>query len=280
MRTPAGRRVATALVVALFVLVGGAGNVAAEEAAAATPPQPEASPDTKGAAHNTTTPFPSSTEIAFKPAYVFPHGEDRYRAEVVVEPRFRYEGFVLPDLHVNGFGSIARFQLPATSLENNNGAAGGLGDLSFVDVVVRRIGPLECGLGFASVFPMATSPELGSGKWQLGPAAGLRVHTVPWLKLAVLTQTLWSVAGSSQSPNLAYETVQPFFAVHFLDALFFASDATMRFDWAGGASKLPVNLGFGGALSGHFTAAMFGEYTVALADEGDVKALIKLTYRP
>jgi hypothetical protein len=148
-----------------------------------------------------------------------------------------------------------------------------------VDLAVRQIGGFKLGLGVASVFPMATSSELGQGKWQLGPAAAAKLDTDSWLQISVLAQGLWSVAGSSQSSTLAYATLQPFLAVHLPAALFLLSDATMNFYWAGGRSTVPVNLGFGGAISEHFVPAIVGQYTVAMADRGDLKVQLTLKYR-
>ncbi len=234
----------------------------------------------EAAARDSTTPFPSRSTLTFKPSYRFPSDDSRYRAEIQVEPRFRYQGFFVPDVHLRGFASIARFQLSAINLEDAKGTAGGLGDLSFLDIVVHELGPLEIGVGFCSVFPMATSPALGKEKWQLGPALGLHIDTAEWLDVSVLTQVFWSFAGSSESATLAYATVQPLVTVHLGSALFVSSDATMNFFWAGGQSTVPVNLGFGHAFSEHFIGALVGEPTVALADAGALRLVAKLTYRP
>jgi hypothetical protein len=146
------------------------------------------------------------------------------------------------------------------------------------DLVAHRLGPV--GLGFATVFPMATTPAIGLGKWQLGPAAGLRFEGFPQLKIAVLVQNFYSVAGSSQSPELGYVTVQPFITLHLPDAFFLSSDATMNFYWQGGQSTVPVNLGFGRAFGQHFVGSVRGWYTVAEADQGDIKVEAVLNFQP
>jgi hypothetical protein len=104
------------------------------------------------------------------------------------------------------------------------------------------------------VFPVATASALGQGKVQLGPAAALRLEAIPQLKLAALVQNLYSIAGSNQSPDLAYVTVQPFITVHLPGAMFLSSDATMKFYWQGGRSTVPVNIGLGHAFGARFVA--------------------------
>jgi hypothetical protein len=228
----------------------------------------------------TTTPLPIKTQIGFKPSYTFPNGADRYTAELLVEPLLPYGGLLIPDLDVSGFWSIARLQLSGKSLQNSQGPASGLGDLTFTDIAARHAGPLNLGAGFATVFPMATTPALGQGKWQLGPAAGLRLDGIPHLKLAVLEQTFFSVAGSSQSPSLGYVTVQPFVTFELPADLFLGTDAAMSFYWRGGKSTVPVDLGFGRGFSEHFVGSLQFWYTVAESDRGDIKVRAVLDFLP
>jgi hypothetical protein len=189
------------------------------------------------AADEATNPLPIKRQLAFKPMYTFPNGATRYKAELQFEPILPYKGLLIPDLDVEGLWSVARIQLTGESLQNAMGTAGGLEDLDFVDVVAKRFGPLTLAAGGATVFPLATSTALGQGKWQVGPAVAYRWDPLAALKIASLVQGLWSVAGSSQSPNLAYVTVQPFVTVDLPAALFFSSDPTMKFYWAGGRRR-------------------------------------------
>ena len=81
----------------------------------------------------------------------------------------------IPDLDVPDVWSIARVQLAARSQQNSQGPASGLGDLTFPDFAVYRAGPFNLAAGFATIFPMATTPALGQGKWQVGPAVGFSI---------------------------------------------------------------------------------------------------------
>ena len=236
--------------------------------------------DRAAAARATSNPLPYDEQLKLTPSYTFSHGDTSYRAELQFEPVLPYRGVLIPGLEVADVWSIARAQLTAESLENSQGTAGGLEDLNFVDVAARRFGSLTLGLGFGTVFPMATSSELGAAKWQLGPAAGFRVEPVHWFSIAALGQALWSVAGSSDVARQSYATVQPFVAVHPCAGLVVTSDAQMSLFWAGGSTTIPINLGLGYAFSKHFVATLKAQLTVAGSDQGTWKAALELAFLP
>jgi hypothetical protein len=100
------------------------------------------------------------------------------------------------------------------------------------------------------------------------------------LRVAALIQGLWSVAGSSQRPNLGYATVQPFLSVYLPASLFLSSDAQMSFYWSGGATTVPVNLGFGRGFSQHFVGVIKCGVTVAGAGQGQIKGEVDLDFLP
>jgi hypothetical protein len=234
------------------------------------------------AAGESTNPLPVKEQLKFKPMYTFPEGATRYKAELQFEPTLPYPGVIVPGLEIEGLWSVARLQLTGESLQNASGTAGGLEDLNFVDLAAYRWGLLTLAGGVASVFPLATSSQLGQGKWQVGPALAFDFLPVPALRIAALTQGLWSVAGSSASPTLAYATVQPFITVLLPAALILSSDATMNFYWAGGSTTVPVNLGFGHAFSKWFVGTLKCQVTVAGAasDLGTIKGEVDLTFLP
>lgn len=93
-------------------------------------------------------------------------------------------------------------------------------------------------------------------------------------------QNLYSVAGSNQAPNLAYVTVQPFITLHLPADLFLSSNATMNFYWRGGRSTLPVNLGVGRAFSPHFVGSVDFWYTLADANQGQMRVRAVLNFQP
>jgi hypothetical protein len=236
--------------------------------------------DRSDVADEANNPLPTHTRLQFKPSYTFPNGSTRYEADLLFEPILPYRAFLIPELEVPGFWSIARFQLTGESLQNSSGPASGLTDLTLTDLVARKVGMFNVAFGFVTIFPMATTTALGQGKWQLGPAVAARLEGLDWLKVAVLVQNPYSVAGSNQSPALAYATVQPFITLHLPAALFLSSDATMNFYGKGGRSTLPVNLGFGHAFGTHFVGSVRGWYTLEAEGEGDIKIELALEFQP
>jgi hypothetical protein len=232
-------------------------------------------------AEDATSPLPTRPQLRFRPRYSFPNGAIRYDAELQFEARLPYPGALIPDLDLWGLWSLVRVQVTGESLENAAGTFGGLEDLTFVDVAVKSFGPVFLGAGLGSVFPLATSPELGTGKWQLGPAVAGRFDPLPGtLRIATLTQAIWSVAGSNQFPNLAYVSVQPFITWYLPAQLFLLTDATMRFVWAGGATTVPVNLGFGHAFSDHFVGTVRCYVTLTGPQQGAIQGELDLNFRP
>jgi hypothetical protein len=224
--------------------------------------------------------LPTKAQIQFKPSYTFANGDTRYKSELLFEPLLPYRAFLIPGLEVDGFWSIARLQWTAEGMQNENGPSSGLTDLTLTEVVAHELGPFNAALGFGTVLPTATTAALGQGKLQLGPAAALRLEAVPALKLAALVQNFYSVAGSSQSSDLAYVTVQPFVTLHLPAASFLSSDATMHFYWEGGRSTVPVNLGFGRAFGARFVGAIRVYCTVAGADRGAMEGEVVLDFLP
>jgi hypothetical protein len=270
------------LVVGVVGVALGFARSAQAEPATTTPPTVATTPAEghEAAVDEATTPLPTRTQIAFKPSYTFPNGADRYTAELQFEPTIPYGGLLIPDLDVPGVWSIARLQISGKSLQDSEGPSSGIGDLSFTDLAACHAGPFNVGAGYATVFPMATTPALGQGKWQLGPALGARLERIPALKIAVLVQNLYSVAGSSESPSLAYVSVQPFVTLLLPADFFLATDATMDFYWRGGKSTVPVDLGLGRAFSEHFVGSLQFWYTLADSDQGDIKVRAVLDFEP
>jgi hypothetical protein len=236
------------------------------------------------AVRQSTNPVPTTVQLIFQPAYTFPNGSSRYIAQLLFQANLPYRGFLVPDVDVPGFRSVARLQVSGVSLETTTPSGvntqSGITDLSFVDGVVHRFGPFEGGLGFGSVFPMATAPALGQGKLQLGPAVLVTLLDVPWLQVGALAQVLWSVAGNSQNPSLAYATVQPLVAVLLPgDCSVFTND-TMSFYWEGSGTTVPINVGFGHGFSEHFVGQLQGAHVVAGTGKGNYQAILVLNFQP
>ena len=258
------------------VLVIAAGTIASLRELAAA----DDADDRAATALEVTNPLPYVETLKFEPMYTFSHDDTRYRAELRFQPVLPFAGFLVPGLDVQGVWSIARAQLTAESLQTSDGTTSGFENLNLVDVAAFRVDTLTLGAGFGTVFPMATSSELGPAKWQLGPAAGFHYAPVHAFSIAALAQALWSVAGSSQVADQSYVTLQPFVALHVGHGFHVSSDAQMSFYWRGGSTTIPVNLGAGYAFSKHFDASVKATRTVAGHDDGMWKGELDLSFLP
>lgn len=236
--------------------------------------------DRSAAAETSVNPLPYVEKLQLEPSYQWAHGSTHYRAQFQFEAVLPFQGLLLPGLDVDDVWSVSRLQVIAESLQNDSGTASGFENLSFVDLAAHRFGDLSLGVGFGTVFPMATSSELGPAKWQIGPALGFNLDAAHWLTIAALAQALWSVAGSTDAAHLGYATVQPFVTFHPLPGFLVKSDETMTIYWAGGSSTFPVNLGVGYAFSKHFVGALKCAVTAAGSDRGAIKGVIELNFLP
>ena len=121
----------------------------------------------------------------------------------------------------------------------------GFGDVRFVDVGVVNAGHrILWGAGPTLVFPSATEPTTGQGKWQAGPAAVVAFVPERWL-LGVLAQNPISFAGDSRRADTNALFLQPFITYQLAGGWFVRSQPQMIFDWKTRKQLLPVDLGAG-----------------------------------
>ena len=101
----------------------------------------------------------------------------------------------LPEYRLLPFPQLSLLTVPvAVTLP---GGVTGFGDVRFVDIAVLNAGhSVLVGLGATLVFPTASMPATGQGKWQAGPAAAIAFAPENWL-LACLPRT------RSPSPAIA-----------------------------------------------------------------------------
>jgi hypothetical protein len=225
-------------------------------------------------------PVPTKLQYIFEPEYTFPNGSVRYVAQFEFQPVAPYEGFFVPGAVVDGFRSVARLQLSGQSQQMNDVSVSGLTDLTLTDSVVHDAGPFELGVGFVTVFPMATDPALGQGKWQLGPTAQAFFNTIPWLSVGALARFFWSVAGDSTRATLGYVTIRPLVELDLPARISVFTNALMNFTWAGGQSSVPINLGIGHDFNGHFIGQLQAGYTVWGNGQGSIQGGVVLDFQP
>jgi hypothetical protein len=124
----------------------------------------------------------------------------------------------------------------------------GLGDVALFDIFLPdRFSWGSFGLGPTFVFPTATSDRLGSGKWQVGPAAALIYEAIAHIQLGVIIQNPISFAGDGDRHSVNEMTLQPIAQYNFPKGWYVSiGDLNWTLDWeSGGDLTLPVALQVG-----------------------------------
>ena len=141
------------------------------------------------------------------------------------------------------FPQLSLLTIPASV--KFTGAPGGFGDVRFLDIALLDVGhKVLFGIGPTFVFPTATDPATGQGKWQAGPAAAIAFAPDRWL-LGILAQNPISFAGSGKRRNADALFLQPFVTYQLDDGWFVRSQPQLTFDWKSHKQYLPLDLAFG-----------------------------------
>jgi hypothetical protein len=170
--------------------------------------------------------------------------------------------------HFVPFDQLLKLTVPFPSAPSPNGAAG-LGDIQLFDLISIKQSWGRWGFGPALVFPTATAPALGQGKWQAGPAVGLIYAGIKHLVLGAILQNPISFAGSGSRPNVNALTITPSVTYNFEGGWFGGmSDFDLTFDWENnGAATIPLGGQFGRVftiLKQPFSFSLEGAYNVAI----------------
>lgn len=149
----------------------------------------------------------------------------------------------LPEYPLLPFPQLSLLTLPvAVTLP---GDVAGFGDVRLVDIAVFDAGHrILGGLGATLVFPTASVPVTGQGKWQAGPAAAVAFAPENWL-LGVLAQNPISFAGHRKRADTNALFLQPFVTYQLSRGWFIRSQPQMVFNWKTGKQVLPLDLGVG-----------------------------------
>jgi len=149
----------------------------------------------------------------------------------------------LPEYRLLPFPQLSLLTIPAAVTLPGNTT--GFGDLKFVDVAVLNEGhSVVWGVGPAFVFPTASMPATGQGKWQAGPAAAVAFVPERWL-VGVLVQNLFSFGGDPSRTNVNQMILQPFLSYQLGKGWFIRSQPQMVFDWKTRKRVVPLDLGAG-----------------------------------
>ena len=150
-----------------------------------------------------------------------------------------YFRFVLPHASF-GIDQMMRASMPVVASSwDPERAINGVGDFTIFNLAVHYFGTVKTGIGPLLVVPTASSPALGTRKWQAGVEA---VVSAPhsWGLTTILASWQQTLAGSS----LQTVTAQPLLFFNLPDRFYLRSTGIASFT-LGRNAVVPVGLGLG-----------------------------------
>ena len=161
----------------------------------------------------------------------------------------------------------------------------GIGDIGLVTLLSpAKVGKFLWGVGPTFSFPTASPDELGSKKWQMGPAAVGLYLGKKWV-FGLFPQHWWSTGGSGDK-NVSFTNIQ-YFVWHLLPENWqVGMSPSITIDWkatGGNAYTVPIGFGVGklikfGKLPVKFQLAAY--YSVVRPDDLGTRWNIQFTVTP
>jgi hypothetical protein len=148
---------------------------------------------------------------------------------------------------INAPGGVAGLPFnPGIGELGDGGRAFGLGDINYSLFLnpVNSSGNWIWGVGGSITFPTATSDELGSGKWSVGPTA-VALAQPGWGSYGMLVRQLWSVAGESDRQDVNNALVETFVNYNLDNGWYLLTDSAATINWNADEDKLTLPLGGG-----------------------------------
>ncbi|MEZ5460740.1 hypothetical protein [Dokdonella sp.] len=146
----------------------------------------------------------------------------------------------IPKSDVIPVEQVVRLTVPVLSTPHPDHARG-LGDISFFDLFVPSA--REWGIwggGFTMVLPTAADDQLGSGKYQLGPAFTVVYYRKKNWQIGAVVQNPVSVAGDGDRPGVSQLQIQPIINYLRGDWYFGAGDFNIIWDWKRSEATVPL----------------------------------------
>ena len=184
---------------------------------------------------------------------------------------------LVPGIRISDMYSLVRVDLPVVGVRvPGNAMVSGIGDVHMIDGAIKSWDKVAIGGGFGVQLPSATNLLLGTGKLQVGPVAGVSVWLVKdVLSVSALVENLFSIAGYDNRPGINTLFLQPAILLNMPHGTYLVSQPIITFDWRrDGHATVPVNLGFGYALSSRLVMTVQPEW-IAIGD-GKNDALVRV----
>ncbi len=218
-------------------------------------------------AKKATNPPGDVTRIQLQSTYKhFKNDTDQY----VILPRLflPYDGVFIPGLADDGsrdYYTLLRLESSLIHQHNSDISAVnafGLGDTNLTHGLVFRQPWGSLAAGYGMLLPTATEKILGMGKWQAGPAGLVTYQGFPGWQMTAFAQQFFSFAGDANRADQNFMSFQPIVVKLFPGGYYLIFDPLMKFDWKNNDYIIPLNLGFGMALSKNLTFFIQPEYIV------------------
>ena len=151
---------------------------------------------------------------------------------------------------------VSRTTVPLVSqpdVARNTGYQTGLGDTTeSLFLVPRPAAGVLWGVGPTVLLPTASTSELGLSQLALGPTAAVLMQPRPWT-FGVLVGQVWSVANSSNRPDVSQLSAMYFAAFNFPGGWYVHTMPTITLNWNAGApgNAWTVPVGGGGGKVVH-----------------------------
>ena len=143
-----------------------------------------------------------------------------------------------------GLPLISRVEWPIPEVDWQNGSAtAGIGDLTWLNLFLVG-GPAAWGkvaLGPVFVFPTASPPDMGQGKYQVGPALGYVNDALHRWQFALLVQQFFSFAGDPKRGAINQLQIQPFVTKYLGESWYLQSQPIITVNFEQGTSSVPLN---------------------------------------
>lgn len=137
------------------------------------------------------------------------------------------------------------------------------------------------GVGPIFQFPIATSPELGTGQWSAGPTAALVYSEGPWFN-GILAYQLMSFAGNRGRGSVNQTYIEPQASYNFESGWYVQCDPAITYDWTADAANawtIPMGADIGKAfkLGSQDLSPQVGAYVLLKRPDGAPQWIIRVS---
>jgi hypothetical protein len=132
--------------------------------------------------------------------------------------------------------------------DTNSGGNYGFGDMNpTLFVSPAHPGKVIWGAGPTFVFPTASDPSLGQGKWSIGPSFVVLTQPGHWT-LGALANNVWSFAGNSNRASVNQFLLQYFINYNLSNGWYLTMQPIITANWAASSAKDVWTVPFGGGV--------------------------------